>query len=195
MRRLVPIHVESTPPELSIARQIRPWRSCTVRRRGKFPWMRFLLAIMLAGCAGSETSSGSSASAPTPELQSAPDSACSGLGYAACSAKNECFWWINTDACGGAAPCVPDRCVDRAQRPFDGRMVCGCAVPQGGAAAYACVRESGSTAIGCQPVPTTCAAPSFVGSDADTAAACACLSRAGHICRAATDIRALCDCG
>jgi hypothetical protein len=154
--------------------------------------MRFLLAIMLVGCAGSETSSGFSASAPTPELQSAPGSACSGLEYAACSAKNECFWWINTDACSEAAPCAPNRCVDRGQEPFDGRMMCGCAAPD--TAAYACVREIGSTEIGCQPVPTTCAAPSFVGSDADTAAVCACLSRAGHICRAATDIRALCDC-
>ena len=72
-------------------------------------------------------------------------------------------------------------------------MECFCAGANT-SAPYACVRDTGSTAIACQPVPAGCSAR-MNGIDAQTAGVCACLSGADRSCRAANDIRNLCDCG
>ena len=121
-------------------------------------------------------------------------SACAGLDAAACRANAACLWSPNTRPCRAGEPCPPGWCAERAQPPADSRVECGCAAADS-SAPQVCVRDRGSTAVRCEPVPAGCGALPPDATDAQTAAVCACLSGAARTCRPASDVRALCDGG
>jgi len=182
MRRLVPLHVESTPPKLSVARQLRPSGQLHRSPQGQISLDALPSCDHGGGLCRAETSSGFSASHQRPNCKARPVPPAQVLGMRRAARR--------TNASGGstrmlAASRLPARPTVASTTPGSFRWAHGVRMRSAAAGyrAYACVRESGSTAVGCEPVPTTCAAPSLFGSDADTAAACACLSRAGHICR------------
>lgn len=153
-----------------------------------------LVAAALVACSGREP--GLSTGSASAETQVSP--ACMGMGQADCTSNPACFWQTSDPNCRMGMDmmqmCAPDQCIDADPGSFPPRSVCGCA---GGNAMtpYFCVRDVMTMAVDCTPAPPGCGPLPMAPTNGETEAACACLMGPRGPCHAATDMRALCDCG